>query len=403
MSQQANLKAIAALVAALREAMEVVMNGSTPDHAKWIGVNNFARTYNDLASQYGALTNDRTVRIYDTSKLQNPFDTVWPSQKALFDAIYTDVLMLFNLVAQTEARLTGTLDISEHVFDVALSFPGEVRPLVEEIVQELERRLGPNTYFYDKNYVSQLARPSLDTLLQGIYSRAKLDVVFLSTDYQKKDWCGVEFRAVREIIAARENDRVMFVRTDDGEVEGVFKTDGYVDARRYDSASIAKFVCQRLDVLLRSPTPILAETEIAPVVEHPVQLTLTYVDKQIRSQRHDYQLRVNLTNNGTKSITQWHVDVVIPTVLLEPGVTHAIRVPERSNQNLTLMRATQDTHGGDIYPNDSKLVMTIDYRVDNTIFSEQKELFEQNVSATAYVHGELAAMTERSVADLNEF
>ena len=100
--------------------------------------------------------------------------------------------------------VANAVDISRHAFDVALSFPGEVRPLVEKIAQQLERRLGPNGYFYDNNYVSQLAQPSLDTLLQGVYQRAKLDVVFLSADYQKKDWCGVEFRAVREIIFARE-------------------------------------------------------------------------------------------------------------------------------------------------------------------------------------------------------
>ena len=126
--------------------------------------------------------------------------------------------------------------------------------LVEKIAQELERLLGPNAYFYDNNYVSQLAQPSLDTLLQGVYSRAKLDVVFLSRDYQKKDWCGVEFRAVRDIIFNRENPRIMFVRTDDGEVEGVFKTDGYVDARKFGPDKIAGFICQRLDLLRQNST-----------------------------------------------------------------------------------------------------------------------------------------------------
>lgn len=145
--------------------------------------------------------------------------------------------------------VANAVDISSHVFDVALSFPGEARPLVEKIAQEMERRLGPNSYFYDNNYVSQLARPSLDTLLQGVYSRAKLDVVFLSADYKRKDWCGVEFRAVKEIIFNRENSRVMFVRTDDGTVDGVFKTDGYIDARKFEAAKIADFICERLNVL----------------------------------------------------------------------------------------------------------------------------------------------------------
>lgn len=88
--------------------------------------------------------------------------------------------------------------------------------------------------------MSQLARPSLDILLQDIYrNRSKLIVVFLSADYQRKIWCGIEFRAVREIIGERSNDRVMFVRTDDGAVEGVFAMDGYIDARRFGAADIA--------------------------------------------------------------------------------------------------------------------------------------------------------------------
>lgn len=400
MSEQTSLKAISARVAGLRQAMEAVMQGSTPDLGKWSGVNAFVRIYCDLATQYVALTGDRSVNIYDTTKLKSAFDSTWPAQKSLFDTIYANTLMLHNLVAQTEAApagplynlfvshspedwtgkpfqielsrcvreytapnltsryggldpasivvlkrapcifayetghelppkfgylreivqrqgqvrieyelhnvepflsaanleqmtfeldigklelyrthwavkevnlpkelhakgitlpgsvrdVTNAVDISKHVFDVALSFPGETRPLVEQITQELERRLGPNTYFYDNNYVSQLAQPSLDTLLQGVYRRAKLDVVFLSTDYQTKDWCGVEFRAVREIILARENARVMFVRIDDGEVEGVFKTDGYLDARKFEPARIAEFICERLDLIRRNNT-----------------------------------------------------------------------------------------------------------------------------------------------------
>src|ERR1700680_1961884 len=79
------------------------------------------------------------------------------------------------------------MDISVHTFGVALSFPGEVRAFVEQVAKELESRNGPTSYFYDKNYMSQLARPSLDILLQDIYRRSKLIVIFLSSDYQKKD------------------------------------------------------------------------------------------------------------------------------------------------------------------------------------------------------------------------
>lgn len=104
--------------------------------------------------------------------------------------------------------VTRAVDIESHSFDVGLSFPGEARGLVEPIAKELERTIGPNSYFYDNNYVSQLARPGLDVLLQDIYrKRSKLVVVFLSSDYQRKEWCGVDFRAIKEVRArAQEGD-----------------------------------------------------------------------------------------------------------------------------------------------------------------------------------------------------
>lgn len=142
------------------------------------------------------------------------------------------------------------VNITTHQFDVAFSFPGEVRDLVKNVADHVEARIGPNAYFYDNNYVSQLARPSLDLLLQDIYrNRSKLIVVFISADYERKNWCGIEFRAIRDIIAERQHDRIMFVRTDDGAVEGVFATDGYVDARRFSPEEIAGFIKERADLL----------------------------------------------------------------------------------------------------------------------------------------------------------
>lgn len=145
-----------------------------------------------------------------------------------------------------------SVDISEHYFQVALSFPGEVRDFVNAVAQELERILGPHNYFYDSNYVSQLARPSLDTLLQDLYgNRSQLIVLFLCSKYQDKFWCGIEFRSIREIINRKAHNRVMFVRMDDGQVEGVFPSDGYIDGRIHGPVAIARFISERVE--LQSP------------------------------------------------------------------------------------------------------------------------------------------------------
>lgn len=146
------------------------------------------------------------------------------------------------------------VDVTKHFFDVGLSFPGDKREYVEIVAKELDSLIGPNSYFYDDNFTAQLARPNLDTLLQDIYrNRSKLIVVFICEKYQEKDWCGIEFRAIREIIKNKQNEKIMIVRMDNGKVEGIFETDGYIDSNKYTTKEVADFIKQRLE-LLRSET-----------------------------------------------------------------------------------------------------------------------------------------------------
>jgi len=157
-----------------------------------------------------------------------------------------------GITLPTIAEASNPIDITTHQFEVALSFPGEVRDYVESVANGLEKLIGTHSYFYDNNYKSQLARPSLDTLLQNIYrNQSKLIVVFLCAKYQEKDWCGLEFRAIKEIIMKRQDEKIMFIRMDDGKVDGVFDTDGYMDGRTHSPEEIAKYIVERVALLLK--------------------------------------------------------------------------------------------------------------------------------------------------------
>ncbi len=46
----------------------------------------------------------------------------------------------------------------------------------------------------------------------------------------------------------RDHKKIMFIRTDDESVDRIFKTDGYVDARRFSPAELACFVHERADL-----------------------------------------------------------------------------------------------------------------------------------------------------------
>jgi len=146
--------------------------------------------------------------------------------------------------------LSKPIDITKQIFNVAFTFAGESRSLVEQVVRELEKTIEKDSIFYDNNYVSQLARPSLDTLLQDIYkNRSKLIVVFLCKKYQEKKWCGLEFRSIKELIMEKEINKIMYIRLDDGQVDGVFKTDGYVDGTKFTPKELSRFINERINLI----------------------------------------------------------------------------------------------------------------------------------------------------------
>ena len=56
-------------------------------------------------------------------------------------------------------------------------------------------------------------------------------------------------RAIKQRIWAKEHRKVMIVRTDDGVVDGIFETDGYVDARQFDARELAEMIAGRVQEL----------------------------------------------------------------------------------------------------------------------------------------------------------
>ncbi len=153
-------------------------------------------------------------------------------------------LLTEPIIKKVDKSLTRIEDIE---FDVALSFPGEKRSFVSNIAKILRKNLDSDKLFYDFDYQSQLAKPNLDTLLQKIYrNNSKLIVVFLSNEYTQKEWCGLEWRAIRDIIKTKEDDKIMFIKFDDSPVDGVFSTDGYIDARHCTEKQIAKYILERI-------------------------------------------------------------------------------------------------------------------------------------------------------------
>ncbi len=134
-------------------------------------------------------------------------------------------------------------------FQVALSFSGERRTYVEEVAQCLANALGQEAVFYDDWYNHELARPNLDTYLQDIYhNRSQLLVPFLCADYERKQWCGLEWRAIRDLLKQRQDEDIMPLRFDDTHIAGLFSIDGYLDLQKYTPEQTAELILKRLQL-----------------------------------------------------------------------------------------------------------------------------------------------------------
>jgi len=117
-----------------------------------------------------------------------------------------------SLHQQWEQTLAGTEERTPENrkrFDIALSFPGEHRDFVKTVADILATQLDRERVFYDAYYEAELARLNLDTYLAEIYhNQAELVVVFLCAEYEQKEWCGLEWRAVRDLLKKKRPPRL---------------------------------------------------------------------------------------------------------------------------------------------------------------------------------------------------
>jgi TIR domain len=164
---------------------------------------------------------------------------VWRARRTASDADGT--------TSMEPRRRISTAQGTRKRFQVALSYPGEVRDRVSSIASILEGTLAREAIFYDRWYAGELARPNLDLYLQDIYKRhSELLVIVLCAEYEAKDWCGLEWRVVREVIKHREADRIMLLRLDDAPISGLLSIDGYLDIAALSDEHVAKLILSRV-------------------------------------------------------------------------------------------------------------------------------------------------------------
>jgi len=161
-------------------------------------------------------------------------------------------------------------------FAIAFSFPGEHRDYVKQIDDALCKLLPSDQIFYDDRYKHELARPDLDTYLQTLYhEQSELIVIFLCKEYDQKEWCRLEWRAIRDIIKKRRESDVMPFRFDHADIPGVFSIDGYINAGKTTPSEAAQLIHRRLFFNRNEqlpPSSPLSPLHLEPYFAHPYPL-----------------------------------------------------------------------------------------------------------------------------------
>jgi hypothetical protein len=115
-------------------------------------------------------------------------------------------------------------------FRVAFSFAGEKRDFLAQAAAILASRFGEKAILYDKYHEAEFGRRDLGFYLPDLYhDEADLVVVVVCAGYEQKEWCGLEWDAIFDLLKKRRNEEVMLCRFDRATVKGLYSTAGFVE------------------------------------------------------------------------------------------------------------------------------------------------------------------------------
>jgi tetratricopeptide (TPR) repeat protein len=132
-------------------------------------------------------------------------------------------------------------------FRIAFSFAGEKRDFVAKVAALLAKRFSESAILYDKYHEAEFARSDLAFYLTELYhNEADLVVVVFCPDYDKKEWCGLEWSAIYGLLKARKTNEVMLTRFEQVEGKGLHGTAGYKDLDDLTAEQATDLILERL-------------------------------------------------------------------------------------------------------------------------------------------------------------
>lgn len=133
-------------------------------------------------------------------------------------------------------------------FDIAVSFAGEQRAFVEEVVRHVG--LPEGRVFYDADFKADMWGEDLIEYFTDVYmNKARYVVMFVSKEYAEKEWTSVERRTSLARAMRQRGAYILPIRLDNtqlDEVAGLLSTIGYLEAIREGIPGIVTCIQKKL-------------------------------------------------------------------------------------------------------------------------------------------------------------
>ncbi|MFN9622919.1 MAG: AAA-like domain-containing protein [Cyanobacteriota bacterium] len=172
----------------------------------------------------------------------------------IYGAVFTGLWVHQQLVEM--GAETESLDVRSGPgkrFRVAFSFAGEKRKFVAEVAEILAIKFGHASILFDEFHEAEFARPDLAAYLSRIYTEeSDLVVVVFGSNYQDKEWCGAEWRAVYRWC--KENHFQKVILSTFGSIEGIEVPEGvaglagFINLQGMSPVQFAEIILERLAI-----------------------------------------------------------------------------------------------------------------------------------------------------------
>lgn len=130
-------------------------------------------------------------------------------------------------------------------YDIAVSFAGEDRSIVEEFASSLNQK--GVRIFYDKFERANLWGKDLYQHLQNIYrDKARYCIIFVSKHYKEKSWTRHELQQAQARSFSDLSEYILPVRLDDTDLPGLNPTIGYIDLRQVTLNELIELTLEKI-------------------------------------------------------------------------------------------------------------------------------------------------------------